>query len=280
MSLNVTRTAVLPAEPAANTIYLIPDGADGLRVVVTGNTGAVVKSTKTDAQISSMIAAASSSASADLTQAIADLQAYADQAEADARSYTDAREVVIRTDFAAADAAVASAAATDATTKANTAETNAKAYTDTRETAIRADFATADAATLASAKTYTDNSIATATTSINATTDSKIATAIGNLDLSNSAVYAATIAARDALTLTKNSFVMVADATGDATVAAGAALYFYNVDLASFTKVAEYESMDLTIPNLNILADLSDVGGQLYYKGAAIATVHNTANDW
>jgi hypothetical protein len=72
---------------------------------------------------------------------------------------------------------------------------------------------------------------------------------------------------------------MVADATGDATVAAGAALYFYNLATTTYVKVAEYESMDL-FPNQAVLQDISDVGGQLYYNGAPIATVHNTVNEW
>jgi hypothetical protein len=93
-------------------------------------------------------------------------------------------------------------------------------------------------------------------------------------------VYAADITARDALTMTKNGFVLVADATGDATVTAGAAMYFYDAAGEAFIKVTEYESMDLVIPNMDILADFSDVNDQLYYKGAAVATVHNVTNEW
>ena len=59
----------------------------------------------------------------------------------EARDYTDEREVVIREDFAAADAA----------TLASAGE-----YTNGREGAIRTDFAAADAETLQSAKDYAD----------------------------------------------------------------------------------------------------------------------------
>lgn len=118
------------------------------------------------------------------------------------------------------------------------------------------------------------------TTVVNSDVDSKITAAIGALDLSNSAGFAADIAARDALVLTKSSFVFVADASADPTVDAGAALYFYNQPAATYTKVAEYESLDVVIPNKAILEDLSDVGGKLMYKGIAIGTVQAGANEW
>lgn len=100
--------------------------------------------------------------------------------------------------------------------------------------------------------------------------DAKISAAIGALDLSNSALYVGDIAARDALVLTKSSFVLVADASADATVDVGAALYFYNSVTAAWTKVAEYESMDVIIPNKGILEDLGDMTGELSYKGKPV----------
>jgi len=118
------------------------------------------------------------------------------------------------------------------------------------------------------------------TSVVAADVDAKVSAAIGSLDLSNSAEFAATIAARDALVLSKSSFVFVADATGDSTVAAGSALYFYNKVANNYTKVAEYESMDVTIPNKGILEDLSDVAGVLNYKGTPIGTVQAGANEW
>lgn len=57
----------------------------------------------------------------------------------------------------------------------------------------------------------------------------------------------ADITARDALVLDHNSIVLVANATGDATVSTGAALYFYDVTGNSYTKISEYESMDVVL---------------------------------
>lgn len=56
------------------------------------------------------------------------------------------------------------------------------------------------------------------------------------------------IANRDAIAAEDpqiNKLILVADATGDSTVTAGSALYFYDVSEGAFTKVAEYESMDI-----------------------------------
>ena len=69
-------------------------------------------------------------------------------------------------------------------------------------------------------------------------------TAVGNF---NNMLLAADVAARDALLLTKNVLVLVTDATGDATVQAGAALYFYDFASTTYIKVAEYESLDVTL---------------------------------
>lgn len=156
----------------------------------------------------------------------------------------------------------------------DTRVTTAEADINALETGLAATNATV-AANAAAATTYTNTKHAEALAYAN----NAVAMAVGALDLSSSAVYAADIAARDALTLTKNTFVMVADATADATVDTGAALYFYNLATTSYVKVAEYENMDL-FPNQAVLQGLSDVGGQLYYKGAAVATVHNTVNEW
>ena len=57
----------------------------------------------------------------------------------------------------------------------------------------------------------------------------------------------ADIAARDALTLTANTQIMVLDATADTTVDSGAATYIYRQSDTSFTKIAEYESLDVII---------------------------------
>lgn len=62
----------------------------------------------------------------------------------------------------------------------------------------------------------------------------------------------ADITARNALTLTKNTQVLVLDATGDSTVAAGAATYLYRVSTTSWIKLSEAESMDLVLQWANI----------------------------
>lgn len=64
----------------------------------------------------------------------------------------------------------------------------------------------------------------------------------------------ADIAARNALTssLTKNTQVLVLDATGDTTVTTGAATYVYRVSTTSWTKISESESIDLNLEWANI----------------------------
>lgn len=65
-------------------------------------------------------------------------------------------------------------------------------------------------------------------------------------DFSNIEVVA-DIAARDLLAPTRNLMALVIDATGDATVAAGAATYVFSKTGGTWTKIAEYESLDLSI---------------------------------
>lgn len=206
-------------------------------------------------------AAAISAASTDATT-----KANAAQAAAISAAAADAT-----TKANAAQAAAISAAATDATTKANAAEADANAYTDIAKGQAIA-TAAADATTKANA----------AQSAAQAYTDSYVITAIGNLDLTNNAHLVANIAARDALqpSLTKSGFVLVTDATDDATVTLGAALYFFDIVGGTFTKVSEYESMDVIIPNRAILEEFSDVSNQLYYKGAAVGTVQAGSNEW
>ena len=71
-----------------------------------------------------------------------------------------------------------------------------------------------------------------------------INTSIGNF---TNIQLAADITARDALSLNRNALVLVLDATGDATVSNGAALYLYDVDTTAWHKVSEFESMDVTL---------------------------------
>ena len=90
------------------------------------------------------------------------------------------------------------------------------------------------------------------------TDDAGVAKGIGNTAMINNLISAAlssanalevvaTIAARDALTLVSNTMVLVEDASADATVTAGAALYIYKAASTAYTKIAEYESLDITL---------------------------------
>ena len=85
----------------------------------------------------------------------------------------------------------------------------------------------------------------------------------------------ADIAARDALTLTRNAIVLVLDATADTTVNAGAATYVYDLANTTFVKISEFESMDVTLTWSSIqgrptsaVADIDD----------AVAKRHTHAN--
>ena len=55
------------------------------------------------------------------------------------------------------------------------------------------------------------------------------------------------IAARNALTPTTNTQVLVLNATGDATVASGAATYIYRLSTTSWIKISEAESLDVAL---------------------------------
>lgn len=68
----------------------------------------------------------------------------------------------------------------------------------------------------------------------------------------NTVIIAATIAARDALTLTTNQLVLVTDASADATVTVGAAMYVWDAASPGYTKVTEYESLDLVLNWANL----------------------------
>lgn len=89
---------------------------------------------------------------------------------------------------------------------------------------------------------------ATGTEARHVISKSEITTLIANAVASLSTIYiAATIAARDALVFTANAFTLVIDATGDTTVHSGAALYLWDNTAKTFTKVSEYESLDLVL---------------------------------
>lgn len=145
-----------------------------------------------------------------------------------------------------------------------------------------------------------------ATTVSKADVNTAISTAIGALGVSNSVEFAADIAARDAMTLTKSTFVYVADATADATVGAGAAMYLYDHSNTAWHKVTEYESLDLVLSWDNVtgkpdssVADIDDAvakrhshanmavldlltapDGKLLYNGADVGGVITNGNEW
>lgn len=62
-----------------------------------------------------------------------------------------------------------------------------------------------------------------------------------------STTFADTITARDALSPEDGEQVLVLDASGDATVASGSALYVWRQSNTSWIKLTEYESMDVTV---------------------------------
>ena len=145
-----------------------------------------------------------------------------------------------------------------------------------------------------------------ATTVSKADVDAAISTAIGALDVSNSIEFAADINARDAMTLTKSTFVYVADATADQTVSVGAAMYLYDFITATWHKVAEYESLGLVLSwdnivgkpsstveaidtavgnshihaNMGVLDLLTAPAGKLQYNGEDVGGVISNGNEW
>lgn len=114
------------------------------------------------------------------------------------------------------------------------------------------------------------------------------------------------IPARDTLSATAetNLMVLVVDATGDATVESGSALYAYDFTATIWYKLSEYESMDIAIawsnisdgPNSSVaqiddavakahahtnkavLDKLSEDGGALLFDGDPISTTWATKN--
>lgn len=87
----------------------------------------------------------------------------------------------------------------------------------------------------------------------------------GALATLNALEIASDIAARDALAsgLERNVLVLVLDATGDATVTSGSALYAYNRAAGTFAKVAEYESMDVVVQWSSIQGRPSSTAAQI-----------------
>ena len=68
-----------------------------------------------------------------------------------------------------------------------------------------------------------------------------------SISASNAFEIVDNIAARNALSLTGNKFVLVLDATGDATVNSGAATYAWRASTSTWVKISEYESLDVVV---------------------------------
>lgn len=87
----------------------------------------------------------------------------------------------------------------------------------------------------------------------------------------------ADIAARDALvaTLDVNAMILVVDASADATVTSGSALYAYGASNTTVYKLAEYESMDVVLQWSSIVGGPSSTPAQI---DTAVSQSHTHAN--
>jgi len=129
--------------------------------------------------------------------------------------------------------------------------------------------------------------------------------AIASLN-ANPVEIVANIAARDTLTAsaTTNRIILVTDASADPAVDTGAALYVWNETAGSVTRIAEYESMDVSLTwasisgkpssstaqiddavnkrhshaNLATLDKLGEASGRLTFDGAEVSTNWTTTN--
>lgn len=85
----------------------------------------------------------------------------------------------------------------------------------------------------------------------------------------------ADIAERNALVLTQNTQVLVINATGDATVASGAATYVWRQSNSTWTKISEAESLDVTLTWANLAGKPASTVAAI---DAAVAASHTHAN--
>lgn len=76
------------------------------------------------------------------------------------------------------------------------------------------------------------------------------------------------ITERDGLVLDVNTFVFVKDASDDPTVTSGAAMYLWDATAEEFIKVAEYESLDITV-------DWSDIANK---PSSAVADIDDAVS--
>lgn len=154
------------------------------------------------------------------------------------------------------------------------------------------------------AESYLTNSTGVARSVGNSAMINALASSI--VSAANSMQVVADITARDAIAPTSVTLALVLDATGDATVSAGAATYVWNEGPDTWVKIAEYESMDVTVTWASIsgkptssvaniddavakrhahsnLAQLDKIGedgnGHLTYNGSPVS-VHWDTNNW
>lgn len=99
-----------------------------------------------------------------------------------------------------------------------------------------------------------------------------ISTAVGAF---NTVEVVADMAARNALTPTANVQVLVLDASADATVVSGAALYVYDFATTTWYKVSEYESLDVVLDWASIQNKPTSTPAQI---DQAVSDSHTHAN--
>jgi hypothetical protein len=85
----------------------------------------------------------------------------------------------------------------------------------------------------------------------------------------------ADITARDALTLTSNTQVLVIDASADPTVTSGAATYIWDNANSQFVKISEFESLDVVLDWNNLVNGPASSAAAI---DLAVANSHTHAN--
>ena len=123
------------------------------------------------------------------------------------------------------------------------------------------------------AETYvTDNSGVAKMVGNTTMIDQRIAIALATV---NQVEFAPDFATMQATTYPSNVTVFVGDASGDPTVDAGGAYYFYEKTTTTFTKVSEMESLDVVLDWANIQNGPGSTPSQI---DQAVANSHTHAN--
>lgn len=121
---------------------------------------------------------------------------------------------------------------------------------------------------------YISNSAGSAVRRLPNKTD--IQTMVNTAVAGTSHMYVVTdIAARNALAPTVVTQALVIDATDDETVASGAATYIYDPNTSVWTKIGEYESMDVVLQWSNIQGKPNSTANEI---DDAVSKVHTHAN--